>query len=124
MINVNKISLYGLLLVSTTSFAADMQNPQSLMQDCYQEWQSRGWTLGADRKPAEDVIGFRDGIMLICEVRTELFLGDENVSPYIQGRLRDLAPFVFTASKVDIKQRILQMESQTGYPAGSGFLSE
>ena len=112
------------LLFSTSLMAADMQSEQSLVNDCYQEWQSRGWTLGEDQRPAKDIQGFSDGIMRICEVRTELFLQGEDVSPYIQGRLRDLAPYVFTANKEDIKQRILQMSDQTGYPGGSGFLSE
>jgi len=121
---MKKLIATWFLLFSTSLSAADMQSKQSLITDCYQEWQSRGWTLGEDRRPAEKVIGFRDGIMRICEVRTELFLQDENVSPYIQGRLRDLAPYVFTATKEDIKQRILQVNDQTGYPNGSGYLSE
>mgnify|MGYP003644678794 FL=1 len=121
---MNRISVYLFLIVSSPVIAADMQNSQSLIKDCYQEWQSRGWTLGEDRRPADSVAGFRDGIMRICEVRTELFLQDEDVSPYIQGRLRDLAPYVFTATKEDIKQRILQVKDQTGYPMGSDRLSE
>lgn len=90
---MNRISVYLFLMVSSPVIAADMQNSQSLIKDCYQEWQSRGWTLGEDRRPADSVAGFRDGIMRICEARTELFLQDQDISPYIQGRLRDLAPY-------------------------------
>lgn len=121
---MKKIFFTWALLFSTSLIAAGINSEQSLVTDCYQEWQSRGWTLGEDQRPAKDIQGFSDGIMRICEVRTELFLQGEDVSPYIQGRLRDLAPYVFTANKEDIKQRILQMSDQTGYPGGSGFLSE
>lgn len=114
----------SILVFSSPLIAADMQSEQSLITDCYQEWQSRGWTLGEDRRPADEIQGFREGIMRICEVRTELFLQGEDVSPYIQGRLRDLAPYIFTANKENIKQRILQLSGQTGYPNGAGFLSE
>jgi hypothetical protein len=62
--------------------------------------------------------------MRICEVRTELFLEDQEISPYIQGGLRELAPYVFTATKEDMKQRILQVKDRTGYPIGSDRLSE
>ncbi|MCL5974355.1 MAG: hypothetical protein M1270_00710 [Gammaproteobacteria bacterium] len=113
-----------LVMFSASLSAADMQSPQSLITDCYQEWQSRGWTLGEDQRLADDVDNFREGIIRICEVRAELFLQGENISPYIQGRLRDLAPYIFTANKADIKQRILMVKGQTAYPGGSGFLSE
>lgn len=113
-----------LLVFSVTSWAADIQSPQSLINDCYQEWQSRGWTLGEDQRLADDVENFRNGIIMICEVRAELFLQGETISPYIQGRLRDLAPYIFTANKEDIKQRILLLNGQMSYPGGSGFLSE
>lgn len=121
---MKKIFITGALLFSASLSAADIHSEQSLVTDCHQEWQSRGWTLGEDQRPAKDIQGFSDGIMRICEVRTELFLQGEDVSPYIRGRLRDLAPYVFTANKEDIKQRILQMSNQTCYPGGSGFLSE
>lgn len=120
---MTRSGIYLFLIVSTPLIAADMQNAQSLMKDCYQEWQTREWTLGEDRQPAESVIGFRNGIMRICEARTELFLQGEDVSPYIQGQLRDLAPYVFTAGKEEIKQRILQVE-ETGYPTEPNHLSE
>lgn len=114
----------GIFVFSTSVMAADIQSEQSLSKDCYQEWQSRGWTLGEDRRPADEIQGFREGIMRICEVRTELFLQGADVSPYIQGRLRDLAPYIFTADKDDIKKRILEVNDYTAYPEGSGFLSE
>ncbi|MDO8825432.1 hypothetical protein [Methylophaga sp.] len=113
-----------LLVFSATLWAADMQSPQSLITDCYQEWQSRGWTLGEDQRLADEVENFRNGIIRICEVRAELFLQGENISPYIQGRLRDLAPYIFTADKEDIKQRILMVNGQMSYPGASDFLSE
>ncbi|MDX1750104.1 MAG: hypothetical protein R3271_07275 [Methylophaga sp.] len=121
---MNRIIIYLFLMVSSPVIAADMQNAQSLIKDCYQEWQSRGWTLGVDRRPADSVADFREGIMRICEARTELFFQDQDISPYIQGRLRDLAPYVFTATKKDIKQRILQMKDRTDYPMGADRLSE
>lgn len=121
---MTKFGISLLFLVSIPLIAADMQRSQNLMMDCYQEWQSRGWTLGEDRQLADNILGFRNGIMQICEARTELFLQGEDVSPYIQGRLRDLSPYIFTASKDEIIQRILQVKDQTGYPAGSGYLSE
>lgn len=70
----------GIFVFSTSVMAADIQSEQSLSKDCYQEWQSRGWTLGEDRRPADEIQGFREGIMRICEVRTELFLQGADVS--------------------------------------------
>lgn len=63
MERVNRFSFYFFLMISTPTIAADMQNSQSLMKDCYQEWQSRGWTLGEDQQPAESIAGFCDGIV-------------------------------------------------------------
>lgn len=122
--NMRKNIGTGLLLLSTALSATELEFSNSLVKDCFQEWQSRGWTLGEDQQPAENNVSFREGIMRICEVRAELFSQGENISPYIQGRLRDLGPYIFTASKDELKQRILQLKGQTGYPSGAGFLSE
>lgn len=83
---------------------------QQLAKDCYQEWQTRGWTIGEDGTPASDLAHFRNGIELICEVRAELFSEDAEISPYIQESMREVAPFILTANKADIRDYILRIQ--------------
>lgn len=83
---------------------------QYLAKDCYQEWQTRGWTIGEDGTPAADLANFRSGIELICQVRAELFSENAEISPYIQESMREIAPFILTANKADIRDYILGIE--------------
>lgn len=83
---------------------------QHLAKDCYQEWQSRGWTIGEDGTPAADLANFRSGIELICQVRAELFRENTEISPYIQETMREIAPFILTANKADIRDYIISIE--------------
>ncbi len=83
---------------------------QRLAKDCYQEWQTRGWTVGEDGTPAADLANFRSGIELICQVRAELFNENTEISPYIQESMREIAPFILTADKADIRDYILSIE--------------
>ncbi len=83
---------------------------QQLANDCYQEWQARGWTIGEDGTPAADLANFRSGIELICQVRVELFNENNDISPYIQESMREVAPFILTANKADIREYILRLQ--------------
>jgi len=83
---------------------------KQLANDCYQEWQTRGWTIGEDGTPAADLANFRSGIELICQVRAELFNENTEISPYIQESMREVAPFILTANKTDIRQHILRIQ--------------
>ena len=106
---MHKLILSILLLSSGWQAGATEMN-SLLVQDCYQEWLSRGWTVGEDETLASDLENFRDGIVLFCEVRSELFTENKDISPYIQETMREIAPFVLTASKEDIRAYILMIE--------------
>lgn len=83
---------------------------QQLAKDCYQEWHARGWTIGEDGTPAADLANFRAGIEAICEVRAELFIKNAEISPFIMETMREIAPFILTASKSDIREYILMVQ--------------
>lgn len=100
-----------LLLFALPTQAGMTEAPTSrLAKDCYQEWHTRGWTIGEDGTPAADLANFRAGIELICEVRAELFNENTEISPYIQESMREVAPFILTASKADIREYILLVQ--------------
>lgn len=108
---MQKIFISSLLLFAPLTQAGIGESPSGqLAQDCYQEWQTRGWTIGEDGTPAADLANFRAGIELICEVRSELFNENANISPYIQESMREIAPFILTASKADIREYILMIQ--------------
>ena len=100
----------SLLLVPLAQAGISEAPVSQLAKDCYQEWQSRGWTIGEDGTPAADMENFRNGIELICEVRAELFGKHAEISPYIQESMREIAPFILTASKADIREYILMVQ--------------
>ena len=109
--------MFHLLMISSSLLLAPVVNAgisevpvSQLAKDCYQEWQSRGWTIGEDGTPAADMENFRNGIELICEVRAELFGENAEISPYIQESMREVAPFILTASKADIREYILMVQ--------------
>lgn len=108
---MQKLFFIGCLLWIPQLSAGISQMPsQQLAKDCFQEWQSRGWTIGEDGTPAADMANFRAGIALICEVRAELFSENTGVSPYIQETMREIAPFILTASKADVRDYILMIQ--------------
>lgn len=112
------------LLVSTVTIADDEKQAPILANDCYQEWQSREWVVGAEGALAADLPRFRAGIELFCEVRSELNRDDASYSPYIQETLRELAPFIFTASKQQIREYIIHVESSGERFTGNPYLHE
>lgn len=99
-----------LLLVPLVQAGIGERPTQQLANDCYQEWHTRGWTIGEDGTPAADLANFRSGIELICQVRAELFNENADISPYIQESMREVAPFILTANKADIREHILRVQ--------------
>jgi hypothetical protein len=105
-------------LLGQTSQAND--NFGSLADDCYREWQLRGWVIGEDRTPAAQVPRFAEGVRKICQKRSELYQDDPEISPYIQGRLPELAPYVFSADDTAIEQFIIKLQERRPGPQFSG----
>jgi len=103
---------------------AEPNQSQQITNDCYQEWQSRGWVVGAEGAIAADIPRFQAGIERFCEVRTELYLTDPSYSPYIQETMRELAPFIFNASKQQIREYIVQVHSSGERFIGNPYLRE
>lgn len=99
-----------LFMVPLAQAGIGERHAQQLANDCYQEWHTRGWTIGEDGTPAADLANFRSGIELICQVRAELFNENADISPYIQESMREVAPFILTANKADIREHILRVQ--------------
>lgn len=112
------------LLSSMVTVIADDSQSKQLAYECYQQWQSRGWVMGAEGAIAADQPMFRAGIELFCEVRSELYLADSSYSPYIQETMRELAPFIFKASKQQIREYIIHVQASGKQFTGNPFLSE
>lgn len=92
----------------------------SLANDCYNEWKTRGWVLGEDNTLAHDVERFANGIRKICEIRSQMFVEDTEISPYIQGRLAELAPYVFSGDEQAIRMLITKLNQRRPGPQFSG----
>lgn len=115
----------GLFVLHFSSLLMAENKMNTLAEDCFHEWTMRGWTIGEDQTPASQLKTFSEGIQRICQLRSELHAEDENVSPYIEGRLAEIAPYVFSGDEEAIKQFILQLEERRPgtYYSGS-FLSD
>lgn len=83
-----------------------------LSTDCYLEWQSRGWVIGEDYTPAQQVPRFADGIRKLCALRARMHASDASVSPYIQGRLAELAPYLFAADEQQLQSLIKKLQQR------------
>lgn len=105
-----------LMLINTAAIAEPAFG--SLADDCFSEWKTRGWVIGEDNTPAHEVERFANGIRKICEVRSQMFIEDPEISPYIQGRLAELAPYVFSADESAVRTLILKLQQR---PAGHQF---
>lgn len=97
----------------------------SLAKDCYNEWKTRGWVLGEDNTPAHDVERFANGIRKICEIRSQMFVEDTEISPYIQGRLAELAPYVFSGDEQAIRMLITKLnQRRPGHQFSGSFMHD
>ena len=102
--------VFSLLGISLSAHAADGFG--SLSHDCYQEWKSRGWVIGEDKTPAHQIPLFASGIRKMCTVRARLFVDNPAISPYIEGRLPELAPYLFSGTEADMESLILKLEQR------------
>ena len=93
----------------------------SLANDCFNEWKMRGWTIGEDQKLAYTHPQFAAGIKKICAVRQAMYAEDEQVSPYIQGNLAELAPYVFGGDEDAIRGLIRKLQERPVGPRYSGI---
>lgn len=115
----------GLILLNFSSTAVAENSLGTFADDCYQEWTMRGWTIGEDNTPASELEPFAKGIQRICRLRSELHSKDPAISPYIQGRMAEIAPYVFSDDDASIKHYILKLKDRRPGPAYSGtFLSD
>lgn len=116
-----KITLLGLIsCVIIAPAALGFDGQISLADDCFNEWKSRGWVIGEDKTPAYKVPRFKAGIKKVCEVRSRLFEEDPTVSPYIQARLAELAPYLFSGDEAAIEELIIKLKTRRPGPAYSG----
>jgi|GEM_PF-989668 len=115
----------GVMVLSISTLLMAGNTMRTLAEDCFQEWTMRGWTLGEDETLASEIRPFSEGIQRICQLRSELHAEDETVSPYIEGRLAEIAPYVFSRDDKAIKQYILKLKERHPGPQYSGsFLSD
>ena len=97
----------------------------SLADDCFNEWKTRGWVIGEDNTPAYEVERFADGIRKICEIRSQMFVDGPETSPYIQGRLAELAPYVFSADDKAIRTLIVKLKQRRpGHQFSGSFMQD
>lgn len=84
---------------------------RNMADDCYQAWQSQNWRIGENATPATKLTAFRESIKKICQLRAEMFAEGEDISPFIQGNLRQVAPLVFKGDEADFRAHIRQIAS-------------
>jgi hypothetical protein len=96
-----------------------------LADDCFNEWKTRGWVIGEDNTPAHEVERFATGIRKICEVRSQMFVEDPEISPYIQGRLAELAPYVFSGDEEAIRTLVSKLKQRRpGHQFSGSFMRD
>lgn len=91
-----------------------------LEEDCFNEWKTRQWVLGEDKTLAYQVPRFAEGIKQLCETRVRLFKSNPDISPYIQGRMAELAPYIFSGDSKAYESLIMKIEEQPSTPRFSG----
>jgi hypothetical protein len=91
-----------------------------LSADCYQEWQSRGWVIGEDNTPAYEVPRFANGIKKMCETRADMHSESADISPYIQGRLAELVPYLFAGDEAAMRSLVKKLQQRRPGPDFSG----
>jgi hypothetical protein len=106
--------LCGFTAVNAQDFLPD------LSADCYQEWQSRGWVIGEDNTPAHEVPRFAQGIKKMCETRADMHGENADISPYIQGRIAELAPYLFAGDEGALRSLIKKLQQRRPGPDFSG----
>lgn len=106
--------LCGMTAVNAQDFLPD------LSADCYQEWQSRGWVIGEDNTPAHEVPRFAQGIKKMCETRADMHGENADISPYIQGRIAELAPYLFAGDEAAMRSLIKKLQQRRPGPDFSG----
>jgi hypothetical protein len=115
----------GLIVLNFSTFVVADNGLGSFADDCFQEWKMRGWTIGEDNTPAADFAPFVDGIKRICKLRSELYAADQSISPYIEGRMAEVAPYVFSVDEASIKHYILKLkERRPGFAYSGTFLTD
>lgn len=112
-------------LIVTVFFACLYQSVSAnelglLEKDCFNEWKTRQWVLGEDKTPAYQVPRFAEGIKQICETRARLFKTNPDISPYIQGRIAELAPYIFSGDNKNYESLIRKIEERPSKPQFSG----
>ncbi|WP_438969839.1 hypothetical protein [Methylophaga sp.] len=115
-----KINVVVMLLPLSLSLTISAKDLGLLEEDCFNEWKTRHWVLGEDKTPAHQVPRFAAGIKQICETRVRLFKMNSDISPYIQGRLAEVAPYVFSADQQSIEALIMKLEDRPSGPRFSG----
>lgn len=116
----NIFSIVSVVLLNLTPPAAAGEQGISLVQDCFNEWKSRAWVIGEDNIPAHEVPKFAEGIRKVCQIRSQMYDDDPSVSPYIQGRLAELAPYLFSGDDEAIKQLIKKLQTRRPGQSYSG----
>ncbi len=106
--NLHYLALSACILALPVSAGFSGAN---LADDCYQAWHSQNWRIGENATPASDLTAFRESIKKICELRAEMFAEGEDISPFIQGNLRQVAPLVFKGDESDFRAHIRQISS-------------
>jgi len=89
-----------------------------LEEDCFNEWKTRQWVIGEDKTPAYQVPRFAEGIKKLCDTRVRMFNANPDISPYIQGRIAELAPYIFSGNDKAFEALIMKVEAR---PLGSQF---
>jgi len=111
----------GLTLYSLSFFSYAESASPSLVEDCFNEWSSRGWVLGEDRTLASNIAVFKSGIKRVCALRAKLFMSGENISPYIQASMPEIAPYLYSAAdEQSLITFIKRIEDRGDTPSFSG----
>lgn len=116
----NIFSIVSVVMLNLIAPASALDAEISLVEDCFNEWKTRAWVIGEDKTLAHEVPKFAEGIRKVCRIRSQMYDDDPSVSPYIQGRLPELAPYLFSGDEEAIRQLIKKLQTRRPGPSYSG----
>ncbi len=83
---------------------ASSDKEDKIINLCYEEWKDRGWTIGAENKPAHKDFSTKMLILNICRARAELYLEGYRINPIVDER--DLKAYILADRKSKYKRML------------------
>lgn len=101
------ISMLGLIFSTRSLAQTEMSVTEKLVEACYADWRSQGWTVRGQNRLAAENAAFRQGIRKVCQARAELYMEGYEIRPFIKDdSQRNVYPLIFSSDVEAIKSHL------------------